>query len=59
MRVNSSMKKVDANCLTLFASKLDHPYSRREDIMRKYNLKKEGWCIFINAGLDARLSGGI
>lgn len=53
------MKKVDANCLTLFASKLDHPYSRREDIMRKYNLKKEGWCIFINAGLDARLSGGI
>lgn len=54
------MKKVDANCLTLFASELDHPCSRRGDIMRKYNLKKErkGYsCMFINAGLDARLSG--
>lgn len=45
------MKKVDANCLTLFAGKLDRPCSRREDIMRKYNLKKKGWCMFINAGL--------
>lgn len=48
------MNKIDANCLTLFASKLDHPSSRRGDIMRKYNLKKEEWCMFINAGLDAR-----